>query len=127
MRRHTELRRGHTETLAEALTVIAVTAETALVGHLRDALIGIVGEQYGRIFQAQLLGVVGELSILAAFSEDGTYALFRKLEAVHDGLALEPGIEKEPFTHNDIVDMLEQLLVGKGVEVGYVVGGGYFF
>lgn len=59
----------------EALTEVAVTAETALVGHLRDTLIGMVGEQHGGILQAQLLGVVGELGILTAFGEDSAYAL----------------------------------------------------
>ena len=55
--------------------------------------------------------------MLTALGEDGTHAFLRQLEAIHDDLALELGVEEEFFAYDDIVDILEELLVGKCVEV----------
>ena len=81
--------------LAEAIAEVGVATKTAIGGNLRDGAIRIVDEQMGGILQAQLQYILIQSDIIATLREHGTHALLRQLEAVHDGLAPEIGIEEE--------------------------------
>ena len=121
--RRAELGGRHAETLAEALAEIGVTGETTDFGYLGDIHIRLTGHEEGGILQTQLLQIVGDLGILATLGEGVTHTLLRQLEAVHDGLAVHIRVEEQAFAHDDIVDMLEQLLIGQRIQICYVAGG----
>ena len=104
--------------LTEAGAEVGVTAETAVGGYLHDALLGLFDQQLGGIFQTELLYIAAQLRMFRTLGEDGSDALLRQLEAVDDGLTSERGVEEEMFAHDDIVDMLEELLVGQCCLVG---------
>ncbi len=65
------------------------------------------------MIQTKPQNIAVHLRKLAALGENGSDALLRKLEAVHDGLTTELGVEEELFVHNDIADVLEELVVGE--------------
>ena len=74
-------------------------------------------KEFGCVFQTELLDVVAQFGVITAFGEHGTDALLRQIEAIHDSLTFELGIEEQLFAHDDLVDMLEQLLIGECIEV----------
>ena len=86
-----------TETVAE----IGIAAETALGGYLNNTPVGLFDEQVGSMVQTQLLNIAVQLGMFTAFGENGTDTLLRQLEAVHDGLTPEFGVE-EPCTSASI-------------------------
>jgi len=108
----------HAEALTETVAEIGVAAETALGGYLNNTPVGLFDEQVGGIVQTQLLNIAVQLGMFTAFGENGTDALLRQLEAVHDGLTPELGVEEEFFAYDNLVDVLEELFVGLDVCVG---------
>ena len=78
---------------AEASAEVGAPAETAGGGNLDDGVLGLFDQQAGGVFETQLQGIVVEPGMVAALGENGAHTLLRQLEAVHDGLASEIGIE----------------------------------
>ena len=93
--------------LAEAVAEVGAAAETAVSGNLYDGALWLMDQQVGGILQTQLQDILIEPEVLAALGEDGTHALLRQLEAVHDGLASEIRIEEKALVHDNLVDMQE--------------------
>ena len=102
--------------LAEAVAEVIVTAETAFLGYLHDAALGLLKEQVGSILQSLVLDIVGQFTRLA-LGEDGSHTVFRELEASHDSLTVEHGVEEEPFTLDGLCDVLVELFVSHRAEV----------
>ena len=106
--------------LTEATAKIGTAPETAVGGNLSDGTLRIIDKNLGCIVQTQLQDIAGNLGVSAALSEDGAHTLLGKLEAIHDSLAFEAGVEVEAVTHDYFVDVPEELLVGERIKV---VGG----
>ena len=115
-----EIRRAHAEMLTEATAEIRRTAEATVGGNLHNTHIGLRHQQHGRIVKTELLQVVADAAILASLGEDAAHTILRQMEALHDGLALEVGVEEELFAHHDIVDTLKELLVGQRIIIGHL-------
>lgn len=104
--------------LTETATKVSTTVETAVGGYLRKTFLGLFNQLVGSTFQTQQLHVTGHIIMFAAFRENGSHTLFRQLEAVHNGLTPEPGVEKQFFAHNHLIDLLEELFLAGGIEIG---------
>ena len=105
--------------LTEAIAEICAAAETTFGGNLYNVFIGLFEQLFGSIFQTQMHDVGGQFCIVAALGEDGADAVFCQQETVHDGLTLELRVEEESLAHNNVVDVLEELLVGGCFQIGF--------
>ncbi len=81
------------EVLTEAAAEIGTAAKAAVGSNLHDAALRVIGQKVSCIVQAHLLDIAGQFSVPATLGENGTHAFLGQLEAVHDGLSFEAGIQ----------------------------------
>ena len=85
-------------------------AEARLLGHVVDAQLWVC-KQLTSMVETAVVDEVGEGSMFAALTEDGTDAFLRQLELVDDGLPPKLRVEVEPLGKDHLTEVVIERIV----------------